>query len=209
MKVALATPCYGGMIHARTAAAIAASIATLMRRGDACEWLVVEGESLVPRARNMLAHRFLRSGAELLVFVDGDIEFDPAALALLLDSGEDVVGGAYPKKQPGAVELVVERLPGAARRGPLVEVARIGTGFLSISRDALERLCAAHPETAYRDSAGEIVHALFDTAVVGGQYLSEDWLFCDRWRASGGRVWMHDGVRLGHIGSATFRSTTP
>lgn len=212
MHIAIGTPCYGGLIHARTAGALAYAVAELAIRGDRPSWLTIEGESLVPRARNMIVHRFLASDASRLVFVDADIEFLPSDIRTVLDCEEDVVGAAYPKKTPGG-GLVVERLSAERIQGELVEVARIGTGFLSLSRRAIERMVTAHPEAAYRvcggPDDGELVYALFDTSIRDGRYLSEDYVFCDRWRALGGAVWMHRHVRLGHIGSMTYREGGP
>jgi hypothetical protein len=210
VNVVLATPCYGGMIHARTAGAIAASLAILTQRGHRVEWLTIEGESLVPRARNMLVRRMLAGNAERIVMIDGDIAFSPLNLIELLAHDEAVIGAAYPKKD-ATCALVVEPTPGPEARHGIVEVHRIGTGFLSISRAALEAMVLAHPEAVYTVHGGPehgmVVSALFDTAIRDGRYLSEDWLFCDRWRAMGGRVWMHAGIRLGHIGTKTYEET--
>ena len=92
--------------------------------------------------------------------------------------------------------------------GCLLEVEALATGFLSISREALLKLAAAHPESIYmaddKQHAGEAMHALFDCGIVGSRYLSEDYFFCARWRRIGGQCWLHLGVALGHIGVHTY-----
>jgi hypothetical protein len=37
-----------------------------------------------------------------------------------------------------------------------------------------------------------------------GEYLSEDYAFCHRWRAIGGRIWLDTQCRLTHVGSFEF-----
>ena len=47
----------------------------------------------------------------------------------------------------------------------------------------------AYPSTKYSDDVGfltenenKYAYALFDCGVEDGHYLSEDWMFCNRWR---------------------------
>jgi hypothetical protein len=38
----------------------------------------------------------------------------------------------------------------------------------------------------------------------GGDYLSEDYTFCRRWRAIGGEVWLDTRSKLMHVGPREF-----
>lgn len=233
-SVMIAMPCYGGLVHARTSRSMMLATLALEKAGIHVEWATVEHESLIQRARNLLAHLFLKSNCERLVFIDADIVFQPEALVMLLERDEDVVGGAYPRKalnwpsiraaiargeeqpQRFAADFVVNvvRPEGQAeviapvKDGCLLEVEALATGFLSISRAALLRMAEAHPETIYvaddAKHAGEAMHSLFDCGIVGERYLSEDYYFCHRWRQMGGQCWLHLGIALGHIGVHTY-----
>ncbi len=88
-----------------------------------------------------------------------------------------------------------------------------GTGFMMIRREALLRLIAAYPETRYAAAhasadAAQSPHqyALFDGMIdkATGHYLSEDYTFCQRWRAIGGQVWLDPRGVLAHVGSHDF-----
>jgi hypothetical protein len=176
LKVAIAMPCFGGLIHARTSKSIMLATQALDRAGVQVVHLYLEHESLVQRARNLLVHLFLKSGADRLVFIDADIVFQPESLVMLLQREEDVIGGAYPRKalnwpaikaavargeehpQRFAADFVVNvhRPEGAGgdvvapvKDGCLLEVEALATGFLNISREALLRMAEAHPETIY------------------------------------------------------------
>jgi hypothetical protein len=93
-----------------------------------------------------------------------------------------------------------------------------GTGFMMIRRGAIERMIASHPETRYGAMhtypaplhAGAPFHNLFDCMIdpETGDYLSEDFTFCRRFRALGGKVWLDTESRLRHVGSMEFRGDT-
>lgn len=95
----------------------------------------------------------------------------------------------------------------------LVEVSRIATGFMMIKRNVIEKMIEAYPETKYNpDTLGDATnpddfkyyYALFDCEVKNQQYLSEDWMFCDRWRKCGGKIYADITLPLSHTGTHTF-----
>jgi hypothetical protein len=235
IELVIATPCYGGLVAANYTLALLGTVMRLrplLRRIDVA---MIANESLVTRARNTLAARFLANPANThLMFIDADVEWTPDAVLALLAADQDVVGGAYPMKT-----LNWPAMAEAARRGggtadlqrwssvyvvnfettpppdqDLVPVRDLGTGFLMIRRQVLERLAEAHPELRYvnppqvqreRDVPA-VAHALFDTMIepATGLYLSEDYAFCRRWQAQGGRIWLDRRIRLAHVGTHRF-----
>jgi hypothetical protein len=208
----IAVPCHGGMLTAATLRLQQPAQRAMLSVGLPFACATLTNESLVPRARNTLVARFLASPASHLLFVDADIGFGADAVLRLLGHGREVIGGLYRSKRLDAEEWVAEFAAGpdgAVRSEPAtgaVEVASIGTGFLMIRRDALTRMAEALPETRHMTQEG-VVHALFDTGIepgaegAPGRYLSEDYLFCARWRALGGTVWCDPAIGLEHRGS--------
>lgn len=95
----------------------------------------------------------------------------------------------------------------------LVEVWDAGTGFMLIKREVIEKMIEAYPETLYYSdkNMSEILerrkrYALFDTMIDADQrYLSEDYTFCRRWQALGGKIHLSVGTVLNHVGTTTFR----
>ena len=96
-----------------------------------------------------------------------------------------------------------------------VEVAEGGTGFMLITRDALEKYRDAYPEMAYRpdhvrteqfDGTRDI-HAFFDCVIdpESRRYLSEDYFFCKMARKAGLSVWMCPWMKINHVGSYIFK----
>lgn len=179
-KLFVATPMYGGMCSGMFARSIADVSALSTNFKIALQLFFLFNESLITRARNYIADEFMRSGAEHLMFIDSDIGFDArdviALMALQFQNKEfDIIGGAYPKKciswekvvqavnsgkgdkNPQDLEKYVGDFvfnpKGGTQRIPIntpVEVMEIGTGFMMISRSAMERFQKAYPEYYYR-----------------------------------------------------------
>jgi hypothetical protein len=145
----------------------------------------------------------------------------------LLDSGKDVVAAVCPLKhidwnkvraaaqagvedlQAAAIGYVVRFIPtpdhSVEVEDGIARVAYGGTGFLMISRGALQRIADAHPELRATLDDGEAV-MVFDTLLEPetGEYLSEDYAFCRRWRDLGGEIWADMEARLTHVGHAAY-----
>lgn len=93
----------------------------------------------------------------------------------------------------------------------LAKVRHIPNGFMMIQRSTIEAMFKAHPETKYVDDVhflttaeNEFAYALFDCRVQDGHYLSEDWLFCERWLKLEGEVWADVSINLTHTGLEDF-----
>lgn len=95
-----------------------------------------------------------------------------------------------------------------------VEVSEIGTGFMMIRRETLEKYQEKYPENWYLpdhirsehfDGSREIM-CYFDTVIDpdSRRYLSEDYYFCQQVRKAGMKVWMCPWMTLSHTGSYTY-----
>lgn len=95
-----------------------------------------------------------------------------------------------------------------------IEIKHLGTGFMMFKREVIETMCKKFPETKYIDDTGFIspsasiyTYALFDCGVVGGNYYSEDWLFCNRWTGIGGKIYADISIDLVHIGIENYQGS--
>lgn len=166
------------------------------------------GDSLIPRARNRLAHEFLESDCTHLLFIDSDLIFSAAHVKRLMSHVEPLVGGFYPKKQSGPPHWVCNySLPvPEPRTDGLQELVYIGTGFMRISRIVFEQMLKQFgPAIEYRcDETSRLEHDFFSVGAFKGRYLSEDWYFCQRWRELGGKVWGDTKFFLKHVGTKIY-----
>jgi len=230
----LATPCFGGMVTTDYMRSVIALMQVAEGAGFDLSHALLGHDALITRCRSTLLGNFMESPASHLLFVDADIAFTPAQVLRLLRAGRDFAAGMYPIKalnwnhaalhqrlhgetgETACLMYVGTPCPPAERETEdgMVTAIYAGTGFMLVTRAAVERLIAAYPQTRYRaihawpppaEPAPER-HALFDTMILPetGEYLSEDYAFCHRWRAIGGRIWLDTTCRLTHVGSFEY-----
>lgn len=187
----IATPVHDARVHGvYMAGALAAS-----HTFPGCDWQLCNGTSLM-RQRDMLVSAFMASACSHLLWVDSDMAWSAEDAQKLFDTGEDFIGGTYCRKSPNK-PLTAHLLPN--QKGELVEATHVGTGFLLVSRAAIERMLEAYAADTY-ESAGKRYTSLFLQNINEG---TEDLSFCRRWRDIGGKVWMHTGVVLPHMDGNT------
>lgn len=100
-----------------------------------------------------------------------------------------------------------------------LEVMEIGTGYMLIKRGVFEKFKEEYPHLNYRpDHVGQpnfdgsrFIHAFFDTVIDPDslRYLSEDYMFCQYWRAIGGKIFLCPWMKTVHIGMYGFRGDMP
>lgn len=188
-RVAIAVPS-GDMVHADFAMAYAQLC--VASAGLPLQLITVKS-SIVAQARNNGVELARNFGADYIFFLDSDMLFPSTALFRLLLHRKDIVGATYTKRVApfGILGTQLTEQP-AVLSGDLLEMQRIPTGCLLIKMDVFEKL--SKPYFRFEVDA--------DGAIVG-----EDYVFCDRAREAGFRIWC-DAVmsrEIGHIGQAVHR----
>jgi hypothetical protein len=96
----------------------------------------------------------------------------------------------------------------------IAEVKHIATGFMMIQRVTIETMIQHYPETKYVDDVSfllnhenQFAYALFDCRVENNHYLSEDWLFCNRWSKIGGKIYIDVSIDLTHTGQEDYKGS--
>ena len=230
----LAVPCYGGNLNLYFVKSMLTLQEACRERGIGLHIDLMGGDALITRARSRLAAQFLAfTQATHILFIDADIGFAPENVFRLLEADKEVIAAVCPLKQINwektraavkkdiadlqavSIGYVVRFLPNATNEvkveNGFAQVAYGGTGFLMIKRAAMQRICDAHPELRARmgdmaDTMAPEAVMVFDTMVEPetGQYLSEDYAFCRRWRDLGGEIWADFEARLTHVGHAAY-----
>lgn len=145
--------------------------------------LDAKGQPIVDSLGHQLTEQAIKTPEELEL-VTGDYVFNPV---------------------PGTTQFNVTE--------PL-EVMEIGTGYMLIKRDVFAKFKEEYPHLEYKpDHAGQqnfdgsrMIHAYFDTVIDPDtkRYLSEDYMFCQYWRAIGGKVWLCPWMKTTHVGTYGF-----
>lgn len=206
MKVLLATPLHSGTADREFITGL------LQAHGLYAAWTCLEGQANISRARDLLAAQFMASDCTTLVFIDGDIGFVREDLRRLLESPFPITGGLYPRKSPTRKWVCVPQpedlqpLPG---HPDFRRVRRVGTGFLRIDRVALEKMIAGGQVEEYRLN-GNRMHHFFPSGLLDGEFLSEDYYFCELATRAGIGVYVDCQIQLRHVGRLVYqRSDSP
>ncbi len=243
-KLFIATPMYGGSCAGMFTKSVADLTAICSQYNIQVQLYFLFNESLITRARNYCCDEFLRSQANHLMFIDSDIGFDArdilALMALQIQNPQfHIIGGPYPKKciswekikhavdkgfadkDPNSLEKFVGDYvfnPKSGQSSILinepVEVLEIGTGFMMVTREAMEQFYQGYQQYMYRpdhvrteffDGSREILQ-FFQAEIdpVSKRYLSEDYWFCQKAHAIGLTTWFCPWMRLQHVGTYIF-----
>ena len=207
----IAIPAYDGKLNIDTAFALANLAVEAGKLGVKLRLTHFSNCSLITSARNGLVYDFLSSDADAMLFIDADVVVKAGDILRLfaLSIGKDITAGIYPRRgldRKFFLDYYLDEQGGLNfDENGLLRIKRIGTGFMMIQRHVLETMIARHPEWAYHNNVNNRTeHAVFDLAVVNGNYLGEDYLFCDRAAAEGFTVYLDPSLSLPHIGSAKF-----
>jgi len=177
------------------------------------------GDALISRSRSQACTKFLEdTEVPYMLFMDDDIIFNPEDVTKIYESLKtnryDVIGGIYPVR--GASQLSSYGWGGKLLAdGKIQNIEYLATGFMGITRKILEKI----KDEYKRPENGEKLFIcnpndwsrcwpFFEAKAWRGAdrkqggdpiYISEDWDFCEKVRAVGGRVWADTAVQLGHM----------
>jgi hypothetical protein len=155
-------------------------------------------DSLVQRARNDLVRLALDEGYDDLIFIDSDQEWEPQWVFQLLAYEANVVGATVVKKSDNPAFNVKALKSGLKQEeSGLIEVESVGTGMLRLSRKAMQKVWDISPEYV---NEGRKCRMVFDVQLIDGELVSEDNVFCRKWRKLGGKVFIDPAMTCNHIG---------
>lgn len=204
MKICVAVPVYDGRLHVQFVRALLAEQIVAHGVGDQIQYRFLGGNAGIVQGRNQLAHEFMESDDERLIFLDSDITFEPGAIVALAHKPADVVGGAYRFKMADKEESYPIRfLPDPDLKGlwanqhGLIEVESLPTGFLAINRNVFEAFTKQWPERV-QSHLDHISYTYFQMPFHEGIAYGEDYYFCKEWRELGGKVFLDPEIRLTH-----------
>ena len=241
MRPMIATPIRGTTVMGNYDLSMQSLAKWAARVGMDIDSRMLMGCSYIEQGRNVLANTFWDSKCTHLVFIDSDIGFMTNSFFELLLTGKDVVGGVYTKRKINwqAVENAVkagiptEMLAHCSGEFPMhclegegvtighepQKVLTLPSGFMSISRKALETYVKAHPERKTTPGnpghygieffkAGTMDQAEKDGSVTRG-FDSEDNVFCKDMYRLGVNTWVCPWIHLSHSGEHVFEACLP
>lgn len=198
-KVLFATPAHDGRVHVEFLQSLIDTVKLAPHADIALYPVQISGDALIQRARNDFIAMALATECDDILFMDSDQEWNPEWVISLLHNPADVIGGVVVKKSD-APGFNVKILPNGVKMeaNGLMEVECIGTGFLKISKRAMQAVWDISPE--YQND-GKTARMVFDIQVVDGQLISEDNVFCCKWRSLGEKVYVDPKMTCNHVGA--------
>ena len=217
--IVVATPAYGGQLTVSYVDSLIRSQVLFQQYGIQFNVLFLCNHSLITMARNRIVCEIFQKDKHdwyNIVWIDADISWEPEDLLKLCLHDEDVVCGTYRKKIHQACHFTVKLISGKEEpdeRG-LIEVEATGTGFLRVSRKAMEDLLSSE-KTSYTEKVTQVEFAntnieiknIFESGIKNGEMLSEDFFFCAKLRERGYKIMLDTKIDLGHDGSFTYRGS--
>ena len=215
MNLIIATPFYEGHAFTNYIQSLLLTTRELANRNINWDWMRIEGDAYVDRAKNAIVAMFLENkDATDLFLIDSDMGWDVAGFFRVLDAKEDIVGTTYPMKGGGNsnfnaaihVNNPKDRIPEVNENG-LISAEWVPGGFTRFKRSALVKMTMWYREEWYlnEDSGhkGKTV-ALFECPRHNNQRFGEDVEFCRKWRLMGGKLWLEPNVSFTHRGAAEW-----
>lgn len=201
MKALLATPLLNGTADREFITGL------LQAHGLYAGWICLEGQANISRARDLLVAQFMATDCTTLVFIDGDMGFGHEDVRRLLASPFPITSGLCPRKSASMTWACVPQpaqLPPLAEHPDLRRVRRAGTGFLRIDRGVFEAMIGGGHVTPYVLN-GNTVHQFFPSGLLDGEFLSEDYYFCELAARAGFGVHVDTGIKVRHVGRFVYQ----
>jgi len=152
-------------------------------------------------ARAKMLRKALDHQADVIVFLDYDLEWEPKALLELIETEGDVIAGTYRCK------IEEEQYMGAVFSGPdgspivredgCIKASVVPAGFLKITKEAVHKFMVAYPELCYGPRFRQSVD-LFNHGAHEGLWWGEDYAFARRYREKCGDVWLKPDIEITH-----------
>ncbi|HTE43179.1 MAG TPA: hypothetical protein VK629_20320 [Steroidobacteraceae bacterium] len=201
MKTLIATPLHSGTADREFITGLLAA------QGLYAGWMCLEGHANICRARDLLAAQFLATDCDSMIFIDGDVGFSRQDMELLLASPFPLTAGLYRRKNDSA-DWVCHPQPHEAPRDAdypsLARIVRVGTGFLRIDRKVFETLAAGNHINVYANGDQQ-VNQFFPTGLYQGEFLSEDYYFCELAAKAGFSIYVDTRIKLKHVGRRVYQ----
>jgi glycosyltransferase involved in cell wall biosynthesis len=164
------------------------------------------GNPYISGARAEITRKALDWKADMIVYMDHDVSFDPEDMVKLLKTEGEVVGGTYRcKVEDDSVYMgaIYTHLEGANEGRPIVradgciKARTLPAGFLKVTTACLDKFMRAYPDMCYGPQYSLSVD-LFNHGAHEGIWWGEDYAFCRKWEACGGENWLIPDMNINH-----------
>lgn len=203
-KVMIGTPTYDGKLDVWYTNSLVNTITTSTDKRIGITPIWISYDALIQRARNDIIQTAINLDVDDLIFIDADIEWNPADFFKLLEYPQDVVGGTYPKKTDEEIYVLRDLIPkDIDPLTGLIEVTGLGTGFVKLSRRAIDYLWNSS-EMYIDPKDNQERRMVFDVLIKDNLLYSEDTIMFYKLIQGGFKVYLDPKITCNHIGPKKF-----
>lgn len=215
-KVIIATHFYKHQAYLEYCSAMVATALALERLGVKFDIWFISGHFHMEVCVNDTLTKFFNNDEVTdIILVDSDESYEPEHLINLLLHKEEVVCGVYRTCEPLNINFPVmlktdkdgshigKMLPNG---NCLLEAERIPGGFLKISKSALRKWVATHPDDWFY-SEGRKTYNFFTNKIIDHVFTGMDFCFTDSMRDCGITVWVDPMCKISHWGVSEYKGT--
>lgn len=217
IRLLISTPCDGNNLDMFYVSSLSQTIGMIRELGGWVNWHTSPGCADLPLARAKLLGKFYRSDATHMLLVDADMGWEANSVLRLLLADREYIGAAGPKKG----YPIIFAANNASEDGEIwptevevdtgiIQCTEVGAAFMLMNKSCASKMVEAYKDTLGWDSGENITeYAVYDPMVFTtpkGKRMrwSEDFSFCKRWRALGGKIYLCPEIELKHTGSHTW-----
>ena len=203
MKVVFCTPSLSGPT-APYIKALEDSLPLIEASGWTHEYAQLIACQYISAARANMLRAALDANADVIVFIDYDVSWQPTDLLKLLETEGDVVAGTYRTKTKddstfymGTWETHEDFRPKQRASDGAISAKLVPAGFLKLTKEAVDAFMVAYPELCY----GPMFHLsvdLFNHGVHERVWWGEDYSFARRWKEKCGDIWLVPDLSIDH-----------
>ena len=201
-KVAFCTPTWERPTDAYLAA-LEASVPVLDAAGWEHHAAFEVTNPYISAARASMLGKALAWGADVVVFIDDDVSWEPQDLLKLIETEGDVVAGNYRYKTDDEVRFMGKPFLGETghplvRDDGCISMLAVPAGFLKVTANGVDRFIEAYPHLRMNWVEGGRNADLFNHGVYNGVWFGEDFAFSRNWVDLGGTIWCVPDLNLVH-----------
>lgn len=154
----------------------------------------------ISNARATMLRKALDVYADIIVFIDHDVSWEPKDLLTLIQTQGDVVAGTYrfkedEEKYMGLLFTGDNGTP-LVRNDGAIKSFSAPAGFLKITKEAVNKFIKKYPELLYGNRFAPHID-LFNHGAHDFVWYGEDYAFCRRWLEIG-ELWTVPDLNITH-----------
>jgi hypothetical protein len=197
-----------GEVTAHFCRSLTATHALLLRLGAEVEIHFSQSSTFVDIGRNTLVAKFMGGDFTHALFIDDDMGWKPEIVVDMLSKELEFVAAVGPKKVESGDEycchINVNPDQTPIVRDGLISASHVGGAFVLLKRAAIERMVKAYPELICRAIDMEHGYHFYELKYGPNSLHTEDYVFCDRFTAAGGEIWIYPDVDFIHTGTKDY-----